>query len=105
MAGMGGIILYIIFLGALVYFMAIRPQKKERQKQQELLASVAVGDTILTSSGFYGVIIDMTDDSDRRVWQQKNCRTPMQKVAIVQVEKPETINVTEGKPGRIPLRK
>lgn len=42
MAGMGGIILYIIFLGALVYFMAIRPQKKERQKQQELLASVAV---------------------------------------------------------------
>ena len=43
MAGMGGIILYIIFLGALVYFMAIRPQKKERQKQQELLASVAVG--------------------------------------------------------------
>lgn len=63
MAGMGGIILYIIFLGALVYFMAIRPQKKERQKQQELLASVAVGDTILTSSGFYGVIIDMTDDT------------------------------------------
>ena len=58
MAGMGGIILYIIFLGALVYFMAIRPQKKERQKQQELLASVAVGDTILTSSGFYGVIIE-----------------------------------------------
>ena len=43
--------------------MAIRPQKKERQKQQELLASVAVGDTILTSSGFYGVIIDMTDDT------------------------------------------
>ena len=37
---MGGIILYIIFLGALVYFMAIRPQKKERQKQQELLAAL-----------------------------------------------------------------
>lgn len=56
MAGMGGIILYIVFLGAIVYFMAIRPQNKERKKQQELLASVAVGDTILTSSGFYGVI-------------------------------------------------
>lgn len=82
MAGMGGIILYIIFLGALVYFMAIRPQKKERQKQQELLASVAVGDTILTSSGFYGVIVEFGSN--------KNCRIPMQKVAIVQVEKPET---------------
>ena len=43
MAGMGGIILYIIFLGALVYFMAIRPQKKERQKQQELLHKVNPG--------------------------------------------------------------
>lgn len=33
MAGMGGIILYIVFLGAIVYFMAIRPQNKERKKQ------------------------------------------------------------------------
>ena len=91
MAGMGGINLYIIFLGALVYFMAIRPQKKERQKQQELLASVAVGDTILTSSVFYGVIIDMTDDTVIvEFGSNKNCRIPMQKVAIVQVEKPET---------------
>ena len=91
MAGMGGIILYIIFLGALVYFMAIRPQKKERQKKKELLASVAVGDTILTSSGFYGVIIDMTDDTVIvEFGSNKNCRIPMQKVAIVQVEKPET---------------
>ena len=91
MAGMGGIILYIIFLGALVYFMAIRPQKKERQKQQELLASVAVGDTILTSSGFYGVIIDMTDDTVIvEFGSNKNCRIPMQKAAIIRVEKPES---------------
>ena len=67
------------------------PRKKERQKQQELLASVAVGDTILTSSGFYGVIIDMTDDTVIvEFGSNKNCRIPMQKVAIVQVEKPET---------------
>ena len=54
-------ILYIVLLGGMLYFMAIRPQKKEKQRQQQLLNSVAVGDTILTSSGFYGVIIDMTD--------------------------------------------
>ena len=88
---MVGVVLYIVFLGALVYFMAISPQKKERQKQQELLASVAVGDTVLTSSGFYGVIIDMTDDTVIvEFGSNKNCRIPMQKVAIVQVEKPET---------------
>ena len=88
--GIAGWILYIALLGAMLYFMAIRPQKKERQKQQELLNSVAVGDTVLTSSGFYGVIIDMTDDTVIvEFGSNKNCRIPMQKAAIVQIEKPE----------------
>ena len=83
-------VLYIVLLGGMLYFMAIRPQKKEKQKQQELLNSVAVGDTILTSSGFYGVIIDMTDDMVIvEFGSNKNCRIPMRKDAIVQVEKPE----------------
>ena len=74
----------------MLYFMAIRPQKKERQKQQELLNSVGVGDTVLTSSGFYGVIIDMTDDTVIvEFGSNKNCRIPIQKAAIVQIEKPE----------------
>ena len=54
-----GWILYIIFLVALMYFVAIRPQNKEKKKMAELLASVAVGDTVLTTSGFYGVVIDI----------------------------------------------
>ena len=82
--------LYIVLLGGMLYFMAIRPQKKEKQRQKEWLESVAVGDTILTSSGFYGVIIDMTDDTVIvEFGNNKNCRIPMQKAAIIQVEKPE----------------
>ena len=85
-----GLILYILFLVALMYFIAIRPQQKERKKMQALLASVAVGDSVLTSSGFYGVIIDMTDDTVIvEFGNNKNCRIPMQKAAIVQIEKPE----------------
>ena len=54
------------------------------------MESIAVGDTILTSSGFYGVVIDMTDDTVIiEFGNNKNCRIPMQKSAIVQVEKPE----------------
>ena len=83
-------VVYVVLLLGMLYFMAIRPQKKEKQRQQELLNSVAVGDTILTSSGFYGVIIDMTDDTVIvEFGNNKNCRIPMQKAAIVQVEKPE----------------
>lgn len=86
--GLTGWILYIAALGAMMYFIAIKPQQKERKRQQEMLASVAVGDTVLTSSGFYGVIIDMTDDTVIvEFGNNKNCRIPMMKTAIAQIEK------------------
>ncbi len=83
-----GWVVYLVAIVAMFYFIGIRPSQKERQKQQELLASVAVGDTVLTTSGFYGVIIDMTDDTVIvEFGNNKNCRIPMQKVAIAQLEK------------------
>ena len=45
--------------------------------------------TALTTSGFYGVIIDITDDDVIvEFGNNKNCRIPMQKAAIAQIEKP-----------------
>ena len=81
---------YIVLIFAFMYFIAIKPQQKEKKKMHELMASIAVGDSVLTSSGFYGVIIDMTDDTVIvEFGNNKNCRIPMQKQAIVQIEKPE----------------
>ena len=90
MNGIGFWVVYAAFLIGLMYFVAIRPQNKEKKKMAELLASVAVGDTVLTSSGFYGVVIDMTDDTVIvEFGNNKNCRIPMQKSAIVESEKPD----------------
>lgn len=48
------------------------------------------GDSVLTTSGFYGVIIDITDDTVIvEFGNNKNCRIPMQKAAIVEIEKAE----------------
>lgn len=89
----GGIILvigYIVVFGALIYFMMIRPQKKEQKRMNALMSSLEAGDSILTNSGFYGVVIDVTDDTVIvEFGNNKNCRIPMQKSAIAQVEKPE----------------
>ena len=66
----------------------MRPQKKEKKRIQEMIAEMEVGDTVLTTSGFYGVIIDITDDDlIVEFGNNKNCRIPMQKAAIAQVEK------------------
>ena len=75
----------------LVIFM-VRPQKKEQQKKNSMLAELAVGDTILTTSGFYGTVIDIADDTVIvEFGSNKNCRIPMQKAAISAVEKPEDV--------------
>ena len=88
--GLGFWVMYLIFFGAIIYFMAYRPQKKHKEQQEALMNSVAVGDSVLTTAGFYGVIIDMTDDTVIvEFGNNKNCRILMQKAAIVQVEKPD----------------
>lgn len=58
---LGVIVIYVVLFGGLWWFM-MRPQKKEQKRIQAMLASMEVGDTALTTSGFYGVIIDITDD-------------------------------------------
>ena len=75
--------------GAGMWFLLMRPQKKEQKRVQAMLADMAIGDTALTTSGFYGVIIDITDDDVIvEFGNNKNCRIPMQKSAIAQIEKP-----------------
>ncbi len=70
------------------YFFLIRPQRKEQKEKQTMLSSLAVGDSVLTTAGFYGVVIDMTEDTVIvEFGNNKNCRIPMQKSAIVQIEK------------------
>ena len=84
----GIIVLYAVVLGGM-WFLLMRPQKKEQKRVQAMLASMEVGDTALTTSGFYGVIIDITDDDVIvEFGNNKNCRIPMQKSAIAQIEKP-----------------
>ena len=66
----------------------MRPQKKEQKRIAAMISELEVGDTVLTTSGFYGVIIDITDDDVIvEFGSNRNCRIPMQKAAIAQVEK------------------
>ena len=78
--------LAIFFL--LMYFMIMRPQKKEQQRIKSMLAAMEVGDTVVTTSGFYGVLINITDeDVIVEFGNNRNCRIPMRKSAIAEVEK------------------
>ena len=89
--GAGGMItlflpLVVFFL--LMYFMIMRPQIKEQQRVKSMLAAMEVGDSVVTTSGFYGILIDITEeDVIVEFGNNRNCRIPMRKSAIAEVEK------------------
>lgn len=87
----GGMLPMIIVWGVfliVMYFLMIKPQKKEQKRVAAMLASLEVGDVVVTTSGFYGVLIDITDeDVIVEFGSNRNCRIPMKKSAIQEVEK------------------
>lgn len=89
-AGIGMmLIIYVILFGALYFFM-MRPQRKEQKRVAAMIAALECGDCILTTSGFYGIVIDIDEDTVIvEFGNNKNCRIPMDKSAISRVEKPE----------------
>ena len=83
------LVIYALVIGAMWFFL-MRPQKKEQKRVAAMIADLANGDCVLTTSGFYGIVIDISEDTVIvEFGNNKNCRIPMQKSAISRVEKAE----------------
>jgi len=60
-ASLGGMMpLVLIFV--IFYFLLIRPQQKQVKIHQEMLASLKKGDTVVTSGGMIGTIVEMKNN-------------------------------------------
>ena len=65
-AGSGSMIYTILLMVALfagMYFLMIRPQKKQQKKEQEMRDSTQVGDEITTIGGIMGRVVTVKEDS------------------------------------------
>ncbi len=92
------LIMYIVIFGVVIYFFTIRPQKKEQTRLSTMINALEVGDYVVTTSGFYGVVISISeDDCIVEFGSNKNCRIPMKKTAIAEVEKQNDAAATETK--------
>ena len=81
------LLMYAVVIGAMWFFL-MRPQSKEKKRVAAMLSALEVGDCVLTTSGFYGIVIDIKDDMVIvEFGSNKNCRIPMEKSAISRVEK------------------
>lgn len=91
--GMSLLMMVIVYGGLFfaMWFFLFRPQSKEKKKMAAMLSTLAIGDVVMTTCGFYGVVIQISDEDNTVIVEfgnNKNCRIPMDKQAISRVEKP-----------------
>ena len=78
----------ILIIGIFIYFMAIRPMKKQEKERKSLLETIKKNDRVLTSGGIIGVITKIREKEDEfelKVDENSNVRLHMTRSSIVRV--------------------
>ena len=58
-----GMIIFIVVIFAVMYFLMIRPQKKQQRIEAEMRNNLSVGDEIITIGGIMGRVVTVKEDS------------------------------------------
>ncbi|MEO8200704.1 MAG: preprotein translocase subunit YajC [Gemmatimonadota bacterium] len=64
-SGSGGamiLLFQIVAIGAVFYFLIIRPQGKARKQHEQMLGALKKGDEVVTTGGIIGEVTEIKDD-------------------------------------------
>jgi len=85
--GFGGFLIPLGLMFAIMYFMVIMPQQRQRKKVQAMLADLKSGDKIITSGGIYGTVNGIDGDSViLKISSEPQVKIRIARAAIAQVE-------------------
>ena len=59
--GMTMLLLQVLAIGAVFYFLILRPQGQARKRHQEMLANLKKGDDVMTAGGIVGRVKDIKE--------------------------------------------
>ncbi len=89
-AGFGGFLIPLALMFAIMYFMVIMPQQRQRKKVQSMLAALKAGDKVVTNGGIYGTISGIDGDSViLKISAEPQVKIRIARAAIAQVEASE----------------
>ncbi len=54
----------LVLLGGVFYFLLLRPNRTRQRQQQNLLASLQVGDEVMTAGGIFGTLKEIDEGDD-----------------------------------------
>jgi preprotein translocase subunit YajC len=88
--GFGGFLIPLGLMFAIMYFMVIMPQQRQRKKTQEMLGALKAGDKIITNGGIYGTVNGIDGDSViLKISSEPQVKIRIARAAIAQVEASE----------------
>ena len=85
--GQYGMIIYLVIIFAVMYFVMIRPQKKQEKQLQAMINAVKAGDEIITIGGIHGKITKIKDDNITIVTSTQKTSIEISRWAIKDVTK------------------
>jgi preprotein translocase subunit YajC len=56
------LLLYLLLIVVGFYFLIVRPQRRRAAEQRALVASIKVGDEVITNGGIYGKVRHLNDE-------------------------------------------
>src|ERR1700746_1815746 len=89
-SGFGGFLIPLGLMFAIMYFLVIMPQQRQRKKVQEMLGALKAGDKIITNGGIYGPVNGIDGDSGiLKISSEPQVKIRVARAAIAQVEASE----------------
>ncbi|WP_062229285.1 preprotein translocase subunit YajC [Aureimonas frigidaquae] len=81
-------ILPFVAVFAIMYFLIIRPQRRQMKKRDEMLRSIRRGDTVVTGGGIIGKVVKVLDNGEVEVQisEQVKIRVLQSTIADVRVK-------------------
>jgi preprotein translocase subunit YajC len=88
--GFGGFLIPLGLMFAIMYFLVIMPQQRQRKKVQEMLVALKAGDKVITNGGIYGTVNGIDGDSViLKISSEPQVKIRIARAAIAQVEAAE----------------
>lgn len=81
----GDLVVPFAVIFVILYVLILRPQQKRMKQQQEMLANLRRGDTVVTAGGLIGKIAKVGEDNDIQVDIADNVRVRILRQMIAEV--------------------
>ncbi|MFQ5648457.1 MAG: preprotein translocase subunit YajC [bacterium] len=82
-SGLGGLIVPMLLIFAIMYFLILRPQAKKQKQHQAMIQAIKQGDRVVTAGGIHGTVAGVKEKDDTLIVKiADNVKVKLSKASI-----------------------